>query len=269
MAGFMATTKLITGAVAVAAALVVGVATRQWSAVRALEAELHAAQEEAGSLQARLGVRKPSSGFTSSAPVESSPASVAVVDPWAEIRAKGDAFLAAHPDIRELLVHSQRARIRGKYLPLYRELSLTEDRIAALEALLLGSSGKAWREFPLFVGEHFTPQERDRRLRDLLGEDGFARYSAARAGGGGEDVAQQLAAQLAYTDAPLAGEEAIVVRDIIDEARASAGSEGDYWELAWPRLRKALSPAQLDGLLSIRAQFRYRATQAADGRRVQ
>lgn len=259
----MAGSKLITSAAAVAAAIAVGIAMQQWSAARAAAAEVESIREDASSLRLRMAQIKRSP--TPAAPSLGRPSAQTAQadDPWAADFAKGDEFLASHPEIREALIRSHRAQIRGKYLPLYQDLHLTDGQIDQVEALLIGARGKPWKGVGLWVGEHLTPDQLDVRLRALLGEEGFARFKAARLPGSGEIVVEQLASRLAFMAEPLTAEEGIAVRDIIDETRAIVGPNGDPWAEALPRLETVLTPAQMDEVKAIHAADRYQRAQAA------
>lgn len=264
---FMTTVKFIPIAAAVAAVLAVGVAIRQGSAARSLAGDLQSAQREVTALRAEISNAERSVTRPVSIPTRSPAPAAAEEDPFLALRAAGDAFLAAHPNIRDLLVRSRLASLRGQYLPLYHERHFTDDQIAEFESLLLGAGGKQWKELHLFVGEHFTPEERERRLLALLGEEGFSQYLLARKIGSGEKLVQQLATRLAYTDEPLSAEKAIEVRDIIDRARVSASAKGDFWAEALPRLEAVVTAAQFDEVHAVYAQERYQYALALATRR--
>jgi RNA polymerase sigma factor (sigma-70 family) len=258
---FMAGTKFIATLTGVAAAIAVGLATQQWTEARLASADLESTRAEVMAWQARLATRRGNVAASTPARRTVADTSPSAEDPWLEF-AEADAFLSAHPEVREALVKRQRAAIRGKCLPLYVELHLTEAQIEEFERLAMGASARPWNGHGLWVGDHYLPPERDERLRALLGDQGFAKLRAARLPNSGEAVVEKLAAQLAVSDEPLTAVTSLVVRDVVDQVHASNVSTADAWPEILARLTDALTPFQLDELKALAAGDRYRRAMA-------
>lgn len=257
----MTGSKFVSTGSAVAAFIAIGFSLHQWDAFRSAAVRLALAQQEAADLRQQLSdLERANTGRETAIKSAESPARQAPVhDPWAAERAKGDAFLARHPEVREALVHLQRARTRGKYLPLYQELNLTPAQIDEFETLMLGAGGRPVPHHGvLYVGENLTPAQRDARLRQLLGENAFDRIAAARSREGGDAVVQQLAARLAVSDEPITVAASIAVRDAIDRARSEVGRGGDIWRASLSRIEAVLTARQMEEMQAIVAQDRYR-----------
>jgi RNA polymerase sigma factor (sigma-70 family) len=256
---FMAGSKVLATAAAIGAAIAIGIATQQWSAAQTAQTELENALGTIASLRARLVHAERQRPVGNPVASTNAPPAFDKAAFLAEF-ASGDVFLAAHPQVRDAMIQSQRARIRGKYLPLYLELHLTSAQIAAFEAALLGAGGKSLPDgSSVFVGEHLTPSERNDRVRTILGADGFARYQAAQITGPSsrQAVAEQLAVRLACTDEPLSLETSIAIRDIFDDARTIVGAKQDPWPEALPRLEQILTKTQMDEVRALRSLDRY------------
>lgn len=267
---FMVGSKFITTAVALLAAVAVGVSLQQRQENQIAALELQSAQDEIVALQQRIAAaeRRVAAVRARPQPAAVSEAIVTSDDAFAAAREEGDKFLAANPEVREALTRSQYAKVRGKYLPLYRALNLTDAQIAEFEKLLAGAGGRSWPNAGLLmVGEPMLPAARDLRLKALLGEAGFAHFEKVRLRDSGDALAQALATRLAYREEPLTPEKSAAVRDIIDAARQGNAFTDEVWVDALPLLETVLTPKQIEEMKAVCAQERYQRARLASTRK--
>lgn len=253
----MAGSKFVTSA-ALIAALAIGFSTQQWASARLAADRLDEAQAEVKSLGERIAFAeararpKPRPRAVASAP--STPITPTDAHFAAE-RAKGDQFLAAHPEIRAALEQSSRAKFRGRYLALCRDLELTPSQIDALESLAITRTGIPWGTAgTLWLGEDLGVEAYYDRLRAILGEEKFLRFRAYNLGTA-EDLVQKLGAQLGYSEEPLSPAAGSAVRDLL--VAASSSSSGIDWDAVMVRAKPLLTERQLAALADVAAVAQY------------
>ena len=242
-----------TAVLATTAALSTMVAIYQWTK----QVEATAALAVATHHLAR--VEQPISATPSPVPIARPAAAVDPVrDPFEADRQQGEAFLKAHPEVRQALVEYELSQIRGKYLPLYRELGLTAAEIAAFENLRLGATGQPVPKHGIIFARPFLPvEERRERLKALLGASRYARIRDASIIGGEDELIQQVATRLTFTDDPLTPEGVRALRQSLGSRRAVAAADSDPGSIT-AAAHPALSPTQLKEWHAVLLQDRYR-----------
>ncbi|MBL9204959.1 MAG: sigma-70 family RNA polymerase sigma factor [Opitutaceae bacterium] len=244
--------KLATSA-AVAAGLTLAVTAVQWRSYAAARSQLARQSSERENQETRLGSSVSTGTRVSPVAPPRSPmqAGAGNEDPFAAERQRGDAFLAAHPDVHAALVGAELARIRGTYGPLFRELGLSASQIAAVESLLLGSQGKHVPGVGLLhAGEFMTKSEREAALLPLIGERGLARMRETARIGGGEPMTQSLASRAASLGDALRPEQAVLVQDALRDALKDRDGAA-VWGRVESRLRGVLSSLQMRELQDV------------------
>ncbi len=287
---FMSTTKF--GAiVAVAfAILAAGTATREALASREARASLEAAQANYAAQNARLRgleqqvqVAEQSRAQLEQTVAEARTAQAAEVKraaesvrvtaqgakgyvPGAADLARGAAFLAEHPDVKQALLDRSRARVDSRFRPLYRELNLTPAQIAQFETLLIEGEGvnmTAADGSPLILrpGTGMTRDEMERGVHELLGDAGYQQYQEANRLGNSRGFTLQVAGALYFTDTPLDVQQADQLTRLVDGARSTSrqqrGSGGDYWTTLLAQAGGFLSAPQLEVLAGFQQQEQY------------
>jgi hypothetical protein len=198
------------------------------------------------------------------------------VDP----EAVGRAFLAAHPELTELMMKVRLAAIRGQNLLLYQELRLKSADIAKFEHTLLdGAEGtmasliwpRSTVKMTLRMGAASSSGEQAQRLITLLGREGYAKYMSgefALAGG----AAAEIAAALCFTASPLTTEQARRSARVLAEERQKGASvesrraPQEYWTVVAARAREFLSTGQMVPLRTLQLRDELQAARRKAGR---
>lgn len=253
----MSAPKLVPAMLALLAAIALGLATQQWSTARITAAELEQEQTAVAQLRAELNAweqkgQAPSVAGTIPQPAAPRPS---LDDYFEQQKAKGDRFLAAHPEVRSALAQFQRAKIRGKYLSFYRERNLSHTQIIAFEDALIGTSGVIRDDVgTLTVGTELKSDEMNTRLREILGDESFARFQAVRTY---EPLAQRIAARLSAFNEPLSPDTCNAIRTILECNYVLDRDRENQWGQALTDLAQILSPSQIDAVRGVVAQERY------------
>lgn len=262
LASFMATSKTATFAVAIAAATSLGFATFESRATQTARYNLEQSRNELASLEKQMKEAEAKSSTTKQ--VSSTPRSPTFDEIARAERERGTQFLAAHPEVEEALKRSLRARIKGRFLPLYHRLHLSETQIDEFEKLMQTSIGMGWPSAgTLWIGEEMRPETRNGRIKAILGEKGFVHFQALNFDGHGGLVAQQMARSLALTDQPLTPAQGNSVEEIIEKARALTSDDGDFWPTSLPELQTVLTPQQLEDVAYVYLNEQYRKAESA------
>jgi RNA polymerase sigma factor (sigma-70 family) len=258
---FMVTSKIVTVATALAAVVAVGLALHESHAAHSMQTELEQRRSELASIRSLVAEEEKQTVRLQ--PVAATVTRPPTLDDITDAeRERGDKFLAAHPEVRDALTRATQARIRGRYLALYQSLHLSEAQIAEFEKLMLGASGKVWRSAgDLWLGEKMDFGERDLRVKNLLGDEGFARFLALRYDGAGGRVAQEISKSLALTDQPLTSSQIETVEHVIEKARADNPGLADVWPVILPQLQSTLTPQQFEDSAFVYLNAQYRAAE--------
>ncbi|HEX2100130.1 MAG TPA: sigma-70 family RNA polymerase sigma factor [Candidatus Synoicihabitans sp.] len=264
--GFMAASKLTTTATAVAAVAAITLAVQQTQRAHEERAAWRAAETELTSVQERVQATATAAGSGAAAARTSARTSAATPptehdDAFFEAeKARGDAFLAAHPHVREALVRERKAEIRGEFLPLYAELELRAEQIAQFETLMIGRRARVHAGVgTLYVGDFMGSEERNRRVRELLGERGFERYEATWFSWRGESFARRMAESLTLSEHPMTPEQSRRVVELVETARKGPTENREVMPLILPRLGEVFSAQQLRDLEWVWLEEEYQA----------
>ncbi len=255
----MAGSKLATASAAIAAAVAIGVSVQQWSAYRIAADAAKVTEQDILAVGQRI-TNAHRAGQARLAAITSAPPAALSPDERAEYD-KGQQFLAAHPEVREAIIRSNRAKVRGKYLVFYRDQNLTPQQIEAFENLLIGSSAPGRTDVGLLVVNGYQyPPDVQARLRAVLGEQAYEEYHRMRLSSprgilAGDVVAQTLSTRLAFSDEPLTPQQGSAVKDIVEAARTVGPDTNDAWRLILPNLASVLSASQMDAAYGLYASI--------------
>ena len=284
---FMSTTKVVLTTAAAAVVLTFGNAV--WDGYRAHEAKVAftATENEFAQLRAKMAdaERRARRAQRESVPASDlSERKQTVVSPeqarWAAEEA-GRVFLAAHPEVEKTLRDAHRARTTGQYLLLYKELGLSAAQVADFEKIhldgresVLGFAGADGLPIiTLRLGEGIAAPEMSRRLRQLLGNEGYDKYMNGEWALAGSREAE-VASAVYFTDTPLTPEQArrLAHAASVQYARAAGQPKqlpADYWAGLRKQAQGFLAEPQLEASNFLRAREEYQLAQsraAAAGR---
>jgi hypothetical protein len=177
---------------------------------------------------------------------------------------RGNAFLARHPEVKAALDQWANAAVDGRWSTFYRSRSLTPTQIDEFRFLTRPRSFIPGTEpdgelIQLFTGAWFAQDEIDRRLRALLGEQGFAEYQRREETTTARNAADELAGALCFSEAPLAPGQYAQLIATLQQHRVAADTDarapGRFdWVAVTRDAAGFLMPAQLAKLDSVRAQ---------------
>jgi RNA polymerase sigma factor (sigma-70 family) len=283
LAQFMANTKLIVG-IGLVACVTGALAVREVVVHRRADAALAAAQRayEIQTAETRVLARRVDDAerevAAQTATLEQRRAEIATANARATPAAKptpaapaatmspmkkGDAFLARHPDVKAALDTWANAAVDGKWSAFYRSRGLTAAQIEEFRFLTRARSFVPNAEadgemLQLFTGSRLKREETERRLRTLLGAEGYAEYLRIVETKPARDAAGEVAGALCFSDRPLAPaqytrliETLHAHRTAADPATRSAG--GFDWPAVTLEAASFLTPAQLAALDGVRA----------------
>jgi hypothetical protein len=116
----------------------------------------------------------------------------------------------------------------------------------------------------LDAAPRLPPGEKDRRLRELLGERGYQRFEEFQRSPRDNRVTQ-LGSMLYFTDTPLTAEQAAQVQHVLTECNRAGFDRlpAEYWADAVARAQVFLSPPQVAALRRLQAadEFNYARAQ--------
>lgn len=174
----------------------------------------------------------------------------------------GNAVLKLNPELKALLVASRRARIAGRYFPLYRELGLTETAVAEFEEIMMsGVGGITHYDFPgvgtvrLEAATALPPAEKSRRLHELLGESGTRRMQEYQRSL--NSYVSRVAGALYCTETPLTVEQGRQLGRVIAEHSVNVGpgkmTPAEYWSPIVAKAGAFLAAPQLQAVAGLQA----------------
>jgi hypothetical protein len=242
---------------------------------RAASSALARARLENTTLASRLRAVEKQHAARSAASIAAA-AGPAARDRQAAERAAGDAFLAAHPEAKEAVRTMQKAHAAGRYFRIMHALNLSPEQSARFVEIM-----GAFTMYPSpghvagygnvrLAFLHALPlSQRDRQLRDLLGDAGFEKFTELNAPAlNGADINYGILAlgnALYLTDAPLTSRQAWRVQEIFSDLRNNqAGITGlqARWDALTEQVRPILSPAQMRALAEAGDLHVWRTTAA-------
>ena len=192
--------------------------------------------------------------------------------------AEGKAFLLRHPEVKQALIGSKIAEWNLRYDALYKSLGLTPDQIEKFQTIMLASGSGGWvnrllvpelKEMVFPIGDTDLAQNGTRRLRELLGDDGYRQFTEFNRVDSARQLAVQAASSLYFTEAPLTPAQSEQLIQILDNNRSprSGPQVSPFdWDAVLAQARDVLSAPQLAAVSSLRV--RAQANQAMAGENV-
>lgn len=194
-------------------------------------------------------------------------------DRAAEAVARGDAFLAAHPEARTAFVELARAKVAARYAPYYAERRLTPDQRAIFEEIMLeaGSPGTTFGDFDaagdmtLRLPKRLSGRERESLLRQALGPVEWEALQAYEESRSGATYVRDLVGLMGNLGEPMSTEQARALRHLIVMTPRSEGDARNptaQWDAIIARAATVLPPAQVEALALFRARSELSAAEA-------
>lgn len=183
----------------------------------------------------------------------------AMPDASADPAEAGRKFLMDHPNLAVRLQESLRARIRGRYLLVYRELGLSPEKVAEFERIELAGPNNVMNlkrqgtTLRLGPEQELSRSEQTRLKRELLGHDGYEKLMS------GEfelmfSPVSEVASALSLSANPLTAAQAGRLASVISDARRESGwrnsprATADYWAKVVTQAREFMSSEQIAAL---------------------
>lgn len=174
---------------------------------------------------------------------------------------EGNAFLARHPEARQAIVDRSTAKLNFRWGALFEALNLSPAQIAQFEALMregetVNFPGPDGKVLALRPGTGMSHDDVTNHLRELLGEDGYARMQQYAQAVPAREFTVQLASALYSTPDPLSSEQAGQLIQIMAASRPpDGGRNGRFdWDAVMTKAQEVLSAPQLAALGGMRAQ---------------
>ena len=178
--------------------------------------------------------------------------------PALDSKARGDAFMARHPEVKSALLEFVDATNRTHYGPLYASLGLSKDQMDQLEVLQRQgfTFGRSVRDGTVTLAASDLPSfdGAQAQIHALLGDQGFAQYQSYIGSVEVRTLASSLAGVLATTDSPLTPDQAQQVAGILADSAIKQPPFGFDWNAAYAKAQGVLNPAQLNMLQSLGTQ---------------
>jgi len=213
------------------------------AAIRDIEGKVQNAEQDLAAKQRKAGASLASaSGGQGGAGVQDS-------------KARGDAFMERHPEVRSALLAFVDARTRTLYGPLLDSLGLSPEQIAQFEVLQRTgfTFGRDVQSgvVTLAAGGPENFQQQQAQVKALLGDSGYKQFQDYSSTIGARETAAGVASALAMSDTPLSTEQAQQVQGILYESSIKQPPYGYDWATAYEKAQGVLSPPQLDILQAI------------------
>jgi RNA polymerase sigma factor (sigma-70 family) len=279
---FMTTTKFVAGAAGLVLLLSVGVAVREVRQSRAAAARWAVANNEMAALAARVRVAHEQAAVAErdlarrekavaqdrqAGAAREAELAASVRDPGAA----GQAFLAAHPEIVDVVHENARHGTTQRFQLLFERLRLTPAQLEQFYAVMIqADAGLRWntsRQAPIVkfeIGEKLTREARMARLQQILGAEGFREFQEFSRLEPARRVVDQVTRGLYYSATPMTAVQAEQLAVIVAQASAPyrAGSAFSGATLDWDQVvgqaRGLLSASQLTPLLGLQEEAAYR-----------
>lgn len=174
-----------------------------------------------------------------------------------EARAALDRLAASDPELQQLYVRQQTVRHRSTYGPFYRSAGLSPEQIERFERVM-AEYAQATIDVPVSAMVQGVPKndnavgtlmnravdERNRELREVLGESGFIAWSDFDRFRKMRTLAEDMAKELYYTETPLTWQQADALTQIVRTASRQGEGKVDMGFVV-DEARKVLAPEQL------------------------
>ena len=285
---FMSTTKAIFGIAVVAIIAALGTATYEVRARHVAEAALAAPRQDYDVLVAK---RRDLEQQTQAAEQDAARLKQAVADAraaqaaagtsqaakaaaaWDPV-AEGKVFLARHPEVKQALIASKIAEIDFRYGALYKSLGLTPDQIEKFQSIMLASGSGGWvnrllvpelKEMVFSIVDTDLAQNGTRRLRELLGDDGYRQFTEFNRVDSARQLAVQVASSLYFTEAPMTpaqSEQLILILDNNRSPRSGPQVSPFDWDAVLAQARDVLSAPQLAAVNGLRVSAQHNQAMA-------
>lgn len=272
----MTASKLVLCGAALTAALSLGLAIRKTHHAHAIEQALAAACAERDSLRAqaiasaarveewaqrerewakqRAELEKKIDG------IQIAPVKASSGDESHDLESAIERLVIKSPELQQLYVRQQTIRIRPRYGPFYRTASLSAGEIdrferakrqfaeATIDVNVARVAQGLAKDDPAIVSlTQQAAERRDQELRSLLGDERFRALRKYDRTFSARSLANNLATELYYTEAPLTAAQADELTRIVVEATAGLKKAVDWNALA-RAAEPSLSPVQMAAL---------------------
>jgi RNA polymerase sigma factor (sigma-70 family) len=285
---FMSTSKIAASAAVLVLIGGGGIAGYEWRSSQHEKAELAAERREVVALAQRTEEAERRAGEMratvaraqqATAPTVQTSVSALVEDegngpfgPYpAGSRARGRALMAAYPEVQRLLIEDRRAFFASMYEKFYEKLGLTEAEAEAFELIKIAGVGTHINLSDLpGIGRvtldplpALPPEEKEARLRQLLGERGYERLQEFDRSPR-DSRAAELASRLYFTDAPLTAEQGARFLETLAACNQAGRDQtpAQYWSAVRERAGTFLSAPQLAALSGFEASAEYSLARA-------
>lgn len=178
-------------------------------------------------------------------------------------KAKADAFIARHPDVKAAAIRSRRMANAGNYRALFKKLGLSADQIERFLDLSVQISGGSLKQpdgsfLSYSLGDAATARK---QLRELLGDDGYKQFEEYFMDLGRTfSTATRVAGGMYRSSTPITPEQGERLQQILVEGQVPVAWSGrpEYaWDEIMAKARTILSDAQLEALGHERAQDEF------------
>jgi RNA polymerase sigma factor (sigma-70 family) len=179
----------------------------------------------------------------------------------------GNAFLKRHPEVKAALDAWADAGVDGVWRAFYRQRGLTAAQIEEFRFLVrprsfIPNAEPDGQLLQLFTGAYFSDEEIERRLRALLGEEGFSEYRLQAKNLPARQMAGEVAGALCFSEAPLLSAQHIRLVETMARHRkapepASRSPISFDWAAIAGDAAGFLSPPQLTALEAVRAHAAF------------
>jgi RNA polymerase sigma factor (sigma-70 family) len=189
----------------------------------------------------------------------------------AEAEARGEALMAAHPEVRAAFEESARAGIAARYAPYYAERRLTPAQRTAFEDIMLEAGAghtigglDPAGDLTLRLPKLLSGDEREELLRQALGPEEWAAYQAYEESRSGASYVRDVVGLMSNLGEPMSTEQARALRQLIVTARPAGAprTPGAFWDAVMAKATSVLPAAQVEALALFRARDELSAAEA-------
>lgn len=185
-------------------------------------------------------------------------------DPDWDPVAAGRGLMERHPELKRAVFARADATTNFTYGPMFRELGLTPAQEQAFRELMrerggitAPSSGPRGEAYAFNTGTNLPMEAFEPRLRELLGEDGYALLGEFMRLNEARSAVAQVASAMAFSDTPVSSLQAQRLAGVMMDTARTPGSTrvGRLdWNEITARAPTVLSPPQMEALAVVRAE---------------